>query len=95
MQHLYFVVYDIRCPKRWRKVFRTMKGYGEWLQLSVFQCRLDRIQRLELIDRLEALIDRNEDHVVIIDVGPADAVRPKVMSLGKPFEPIENRAVIV
>jgi CRISPR-associated protein Cas2 len=31
---LYVVAYDIREPKRWRRVFKTMHGYGEWLQLS-------------------------------------------------------------
>ena len=29
---LYVVAYDIREPKRGRRVFKTMHGYGEWLQ---------------------------------------------------------------
>ena len=41
-EHLYIVVYDISDPKRWRKVFKVMNGYGAWVQLSVFQCRLSR-----------------------------------------------------
>ncbi|MGZ8155153.1 MAG: CRISPR-associated endonuclease Cas2 [Burkholderiales bacterium] len=28
-EHLYIVTYDIRDEKRWRRVFRLMKGYGE------------------------------------------------------------------
>ena len=39
-ERLYIVAYDIADPKRWRRVFKVMKGYGHWLQLSVFQCRL-------------------------------------------------------
>jgi CRISPR-associated protein Cas2 len=39
-ERLYIVTYDIADPKRWRQVFRAMEGYGRWLQLSVFQCRL-------------------------------------------------------
>lgn len=39
-ERLYIVTYDIASQRRWRKVFRTMEGFGEWLQLSVFQCRL-------------------------------------------------------
>ena len=39
-ERLYFVAYDIADAKRWRSVFKTMHGYGEWVQLSVFQCRL-------------------------------------------------------
>ena len=37
-EHLFVIVYDISDTKRWRRVFRLMNGYGEWLQLSVFQC---------------------------------------------------------
>ena len=39
-QRLYLVAYDVSAPERWRRVFRLMHGYGEWLQLSVFRCRL-------------------------------------------------------
>src|SRR3546814_3297354 len=31
-EHLYIVAYDISDDKRLRKVFKLMKGYGEWLQ---------------------------------------------------------------
>jgi len=37
MERLYLVCYDIRDDKRWRRLYKAMKGYGEWLQLSVFQ----------------------------------------------------------
>src|SRR5690606_2499180 len=47
-EHLYLVTYDIRDDKRWRRVFKTMKGFGEWLQLSVFQCRLSRRRHAEM-----------------------------------------------
>ena len=30
-ENLYVVAYDIAAPRRWRKVFRIMEGYGEWL----------------------------------------------------------------
>lgn len=95
MDHLYVVCYDIRDPKRWRKVFRKMKGYGEWLQLSVFQCRLDNVRVLMMEDDIRSIVNQKEDHVIIVDMGPADAIRPKVRSLGKAFEPVERRAVIV
>ena len=39
-ERLYIVTYDIADQRRWRRVFKAMQGYGEWLQLSVFQCRL-------------------------------------------------------
>jgi len=95
-EHLYIVTYDIANDRRWRTIFKLMHGYGEWLQLSVFQCRLTRARAIELQARLTQAISATEDHVMIVDVGPADGVRPHVSSLGKrPFEPIERVPVIV
>jgi CRISPR-associated protein Cas2 len=95
-QRLYIVTYDIADQSRWRRVFRLMKGYGEWLQLSVFQCRLTRQQHAELISLLDGIIHHTEDHVILLDLGLADAVVPRVVSLGKAeFSPIEHEPVIV
>lgn len=94
-EHLYIVTYDIRDQKRWRAVFKLMNGYGEWLQLSVFQCRLSRRRHAELIATLDAIIHNDEDHVLMLDLGVADKVDPRVVSLGKSFDPVTREAVIV
>ena len=94
-ERLYIVTYDIAEPKRWRQVFNTMKGYGQWLQLSVFQCRLTARRRAEMTTRLEALIQPLEDHILILDLGPADCVDPRVESLGRGYEMPTRRATIV
>ena len=94
-ENLYIVTYDISDPRRWRRVFRLMNGYGEWLQLSVFQCRLSRRQRIELKFALGEIIDHTKDHVVILDLGSAAGIRLRVESLGKPFTVVERGPVIV
>jgi CRISPR-associated protein Cas2 len=94
-EHLYIVTYDIRDPKRWRRVFKLMQGYGEWLQLSVFQCRLSRRRHADLIALLDGILKNDEDHVVMLDLGPADEVNPRVVSLGKSFTPVAREAVVV
>jgi CRISPR-associated protein Cas2 len=94
-EHLFVVAYDIADPKRWRKVFRVMKGYGRWLQLSIFQCRLSARRRAEMAARLDALIAREDDHVVILDLGPADGVEPRVESLGRSFTVAKRQAVVI
>lgn len=94
-EHAYVVAYDIGDPRRWRRVFKTMKGYGVWLQLSVFHCRLDGGRRAAMAMALETLIDPSTDHVVILDLGPAEDVDLAVESLGKSFTPIERRAVVI
>lgn len=95
-EHLYVVTYDIADQKRWRSVFKLMHGYGEWLQLSVFQCRLSRRRHAELLATLDGLIMHDQDHVLMLDLGPAEGVRPRVVSLGKTsFQPVERQPVIV
>jgi CRISPR-associated protein Cas2 len=93
--HLWIVTYDVRDPKRWRRVFRAMKGRGEWLQLSVFQCRLSRRGMVELRAALAEIVKHDEDHVLFLGLGPAAEVQPRVSSLGKTFEALERRPVIV
>ena len=94
-ERLYIVTYDIADDKRWRRVFKLMHGYGRWLQLSVFQCRLTARRRAELARRLEEAIHGRDDHVLILDLGPADKVDPRVESLGKSFTPVTRAAVVI
>lgn len=95
-ERLYIVTYDIADDRRWRRIFRLMHGYGDWLQLSVFQCRLTRTKRMELQAALSATMHMAEDHVMLIDVGPAESVAPHVQSLGKRrFDPIVRAAVVI
>jgi CRISPR-associated protein Cas2 len=94
-EHLYIVTYDIADQKRWRRVFRIMEGYGEWLQLSVFQCRLSRRRHAELVALLDGIIRHQEDHIVSLDLGVAENVEPRVVSLGKDFQPVTREPIIV
>ena len=92
---LYIVVYDITDQKRWRRVYKTVKGFGQWVQLSVFQCILSTKQLLRLEQALEECIKHGEDHVLIAELGPSDKVDVKFKSLGKKFEPVERKATII
>jgi CRISPR-associated protein Cas2 len=94
-ERLYVVTYDISDQKRWRRVFKVMHGYGDWLQLSVFQCRLSPRRRAELETRLRLLIENGQDHILLIDVGPAEKIALRMESIGKNFSKIERRAVVI
>lgn len=40
MRTSYLICYDICDDKRLRKVFQVMRGFGDHLQYSVFECQL-------------------------------------------------------
>ncbi len=94
-EHLYIVAYDISDAKRWRRVFSLMKGYGEWLQLSVFQCRMSRKRHAELVALLDGIVHHKDDHILLMDVGLADKVTPRITSLGKSFDLVIREPIIV
>jgi CRISPR-associated protein Cas2 len=96
VRHVYIVTYDISDPRRLRRVYRTMRGFGRHLQLSVFQCDLTPTARIQMIAALDAEIERDQDQVLIIDLGATDA-RPikQIEALGRPMPLHERRAVVI
>jgi CRISPR-associated protein Cas2 len=48
-QHWHLLAYDIRDPRRLRRVAKVLEGYGERLQESVFRCKLSprKLERLQ------------------------------------------------
>ncbi len=95
LERTYIVAYDISNSRRWRRVFKTMNGFGEWIQLSVFQCRLSPRRRAELETQLREAIKVGEDHVLVIDVGPAHKSEVAVVSIGKTLSAIERQAIVI
>lgn len=66
----YLLAYDIRQPRRLRRVHSVAKGYGEPLQYSLFVCDLTRIELLALKGDLMNVMNVREDSVGIFDLGP-------------------------
>ncbi|MDI3463214.1 MAG: CRISPR-associated protein Cas2 [Nitrospira sp.] len=86
------MTYDIADPKRLRRVFKTMKGFGAHLQLSVFQCDLPEIDLVRMKEALTEIIHHTEDQVLIIDLGATESNPVKRMeSLGLKAEMEERR----
>jgi CRISPR-associated protein Cas2 len=96
MRQTYMITYDICDPKRLRQVFKTMKGYGDHLQLSVFRCELNHRELVELRARLGGIIHHGEDQVLFVDVGPEDGRgSTSISALGMTYSSPERRAVVV
>lgn len=65
----FLVAYDIRDPKRLRKVHKTMVGYGWSMQYSVFICDLDAMELVAMKAELGEIIHHTEDSIAMIDIG--------------------------
>ncbi len=63
----YVVCYDIMEPKRWRRVYKHLHGYGRRLQYSIFRCRLTVKQLERLRWELERMLS-SEDKLLILTI---------------------------
>lgn len=96
MQQTFIVSYDISDPKRLRTVFKTMKGWGDHLQLSVFRCDLSPRELADLKRTLADIIDHRADQVLFVDIGPADGRALECFeTLGRPTPPALRNALVV
>jgi CRISPR-associated protein Cas2 len=96
MRQTYVIAYDVSDPKRLRKVFRTMKGYGDHIQLSVFRCELTHRQLVELRAKLASIIHHGEDQVLLVDIGPEDGrASTAIGSLGRAYKAPARSAIVV
>lgn len=66
----YLLTYDIRHPRRLRRVHEVAIDHGEQLQYSVYVCDLTRQELVSLRARLRAELNLCEDSVSIFDLGP-------------------------
>jgi len=96
MRNAYIVSYDISDPKRLRKVFKTMNGFGDRIQYSVFRCELSASDKVRMKAKLDPLIHHTEDQILIVDIGSAPGRSDKcVESLGRKPLPVERTPVVV
>ncbi len=65
----YLLAYDVRHPRRLRRVHRLASDYGEPLQYSVFVCDLTTIELVALRQKLLEEIKTTEDSISIFDLG--------------------------
>lgn len=97
--HIEFLVcYDICNPRRLRRVFKIVRDYGQWIQYSVFWCRLTPADRAQLEARLLREVDQREDQVLFVRLGPAKRNAARLSgsyTLGRPLQADHPRAPIL
>ncbi len=57
------VSYDVVDDRKRANIAKSMKSFGERVQKSVFECRLDDRQFLQMKEALEKAMDLTEDSV--------------------------------
>lgn len=72
MRNVFLIAYDVTDDKRRTRLHKMLKGYGEALQYSLFQCRLTPSERSKLRTDLWELIDHSTDRLLLIDLGPEE-----------------------
>lgn len=96
MRNSYIVSYDISDDKRLRKVFQTMRSYGDHLQYSVFECQLTPRDLVRLRGELAKIIHHKEDQVLFVDLGPAEGRGDRVITaLGRPYTNVDAPCIVV
>ncbi len=90
MPQSHLVCYDIADDKRLRKVFKTMQGYGDHLQFSVFECQFTAADLVRCRTALGKIFHHEEDQVLFVHPGPADGRGDRVITaLGQPYVAVE------
>ena len=101
MRTSYIVCYDIAVssdggPRRIRKVFQTLRGYGDHLQESVFECSLTIQDLAELKRDLREIINTKLDQILFVNLGPASARGDRMITaMGKPYFPIDEPCLVI
>lgn len=91
----YIVSYDIADDKRRNQVFKTLHGFGDHAQYSVFFCELNGRELAQLRTRLRGAIHHREDQIMIVDLGLAHYPLGEGLEvIGKGYEP-QTRTVVI
>lgn len=92
----YIVTYDISSDERRTAVFKLLRGYGEHLQFSVFQCDMSDHSRATLVSRLHSLVDLDEDQILLINLGPTDGrAATSIDSIGRRYAPPTRTVTVI
>ena len=90
---LWIVAYDTPNAKRRRKLATLLEGYGQRVQWSVFECRLQKQELQALVARLNRVVQVDQDRVRLWPVPESSCAR--VIQLGQAAPPQDTWDVLV
>ena len=73
-----------------------MRGWGDHLQYSIFECQLTQTDLVRLRAELAEVIHHIEDQVLFVYVGPSEGRGDRVITaLGKAYSPVDAPCIVV
>lgn len=96
MRNTYLVCYDICNEVRLRKVFQTMRDFGDHLQYSIFECQFTPADLAKCKKAMSDLINHAQDQVLFIDLGPCEGRGDRVITaVGLPYAAVDAPCYVV
>ena len=83
---LYVIAYDISSDRRRTKVHKTLCGFGQWTQYSLFECHLTEKEMVALRGKLDKLLEPEEDSVRFYPMCAACVAKVETIGSEKPAE---------
>ena len=95
MRKTFLVCYDIRDDYRLARVAKTMRGYGDRIQYSIFECQLSEMDLVRCRLALSRVIDHRKDQILFVDLGPSEGRGDRVItSLGQAYSSLDAPCII-
>lgn len=95
MRNRYFVCYDVREPQRLARTYKTMCGYGDRLQYSVFVCDLNDSEIIMMRSDLEEMMNMKEDSLIIVNVGSVEKSAARIMTTGTSLATKRETSIVI
>ena len=96
MRNVYLVCYDVADEKRLRRTFKTMRGFGDPMQYSVFRCELSPTEKQQMKEALWEILNWEQDRVMLINLGPTGARGDECTEFwGQPRKEVPQRGAVV
>ena len=83
----YIVAYDVSNDRRRTKIHKTLSGFGQWTQFSLFECFLTDKQYLLLRQRLDRHLKPDEDSVRFYSLCAGCIAKVETIGGAKPADP--------
>jgi len=88
------VAYDIPHDKRRLRVMKMLKGYGEHVQESVFECDLKPAVYRQMVKRLRGLLDLEADNVRLYHLCAPDVGRIETLGVAREVQLAREFAIV-